>query len=339
MEEAKIKVNIIVPINKCTYYLFFNFISMKPKRKTVKDFIKIKHKVFTDDNIEWSVTTQEKDIHLLLQILPEHRIITEHYVKIANRMAVRGAHVATEGTYLCLDGDIGKGWYLIRKSLIYRFLISYICFPIWDKQKDIKRRPSELAYYVDIVSSMVNIAGLGLIISPNEGDWMLDQMKLGLIDERCGWRYDDFYGAYLVRLYQMLKGESDIPVYPPNSRKNWCHPYEKIFDNWKDEKGLATAIYDMCEYHMYANNKDWDNHNAEFGDLFAGLNPIEVHVLEYVRGQLGLSTPKVEHELLQPPFYPIPDSVKNISTEQIIAEDQLLHDVVEFINDWVKYPL
>jgi hypothetical protein len=90
---------------------------------------------------------------------------------------------------------------------------------------------------------------------------------------------------------------------------------------------------------MYANNRDWDNHNAEFSDLFAGLNPIEVHILEYVRNQLGLPTPKVEHELLQPPFYPIPDSVKNISTEQIIAEDQLLHDVVEFINDWVKYPL
>jgi hypothetical protein len=69
------------------------------------------------------------------------------------------------------------------------------------------------------------------------------------------------------------------------------------------------------------------------------LNPIEVHALEYVRNQLELPTSKVEHELLQPPFYPIPNSVKNISTEQIIAEDQLLHDVVEFINDWVKYPL
>jgi hypothetical protein len=311
----------------------------KPKPIKREIFLKRRNHVFSNDNIEWSVTTQEKDIHQLLQILPENRIITEHYVKIANRMSVRGGYMAVEGMYLCLDGDIDKGWYLIRKSLIYRFLISYVCFPIWDKQKNVKQRPSELTYYIDIVSLLVNIAGLSLVISPKEGDWLLNQMKLGLTDARCGWRYDDFYGAYLVRLYQMLKGEPDIPIYPPNHRKNWDHPYGKIFCHWNNEKNLASAIYDMCEYHMYANNRDWDNHHAEFGELSAGLNPIEVHILEYVRNQLNLPTPKVEHELLQPPFYPIPDSVKNISTEQIIAEDQLLHDVVEFINDWVKYPL
>jgi hypothetical protein len=311
----------------------------KPKPIKRENFLKRKKHVFSTENIEWSVTTQEKDILQLLQILPEHRVSPDHYIKIALSMLIRGCHLSVEGTYLCLDGDVNKGWYLIQKSLIYRFLNPYVCFPIWDKQKDTKRRPSELVYYIDIVSLMTNIAGLGLVISPKEGDWLLNQMKFGLTDARCGWRYDDFYGAYLVRLYQMLKDEPDIPVYPPNPRKNWYHPYEKIFDNWNDDKGIATAIYDMCEYHMYANNRDWDNHNAEFGDLFAGLNPIEVHALEYVRNQLGLSTPKVEHELLQPPFYPIPDSVKNISTEQIIAEDQLLHDVVEFINDWVKYPL
>jgi hypothetical protein len=196
-----------------------------------------------------------------------------------------------------------------------------------------------MVYTIGTVPILANIAALGLVISPKEGDWLLNQMKLGLADGRLGWDYDDFYGAYLVRLYQMFKGEPDIPVTPPDLRKNWHHPYEKIFDNWNDEEHLAGTIYDMCEYHMHANNRDWDNHIAEFSDLSTGLNPIEIHALEYVRNQLGLPTPHVEHELLQPPFYPIPDSVKNISTEQIIAEDQLLHDVVEFINDWVKYPL
>jgi hypothetical protein len=311
----------------------------KPKPIKREIFLKRRNHVFSNENIEWFVTTQEKDILQLLSILPEHRIVSDHYIEIVVSMATRGSHLGTEGTYLCLDGEIDKGWYLIRKSLVYRFLEPYACFPIWERQKDKKRRPSELVYTRGPISTLANIAALSLVISPKEGDWFLNQMKLSLADVRFGWRYDDFYGAYLVRLYQMLKGKPDVPVHPPNTRKDWYHPYEKIFDNWNNEKGLATAIYDMCEYHMYANNKDWDNHHAEFGELSAGLNPIEVHVLEYVRNQLGLPTPKVEHELLQPPFYPIPDSVKNISTEQIIAEDQLLHDVVEFINDWVKYPL
>jgi hypothetical protein len=48
-------------------------------------------------------------------------------------------------------------------------------------------------------------------------------------------------------------------------------------------------------------------HRAGFSDYFAILNPVEIHAIEFVRKQLGLSTPIVEHELLQPPFYPIPD--------------------------------
>jgi hypothetical protein len=313
--------------------------TMQAKRKNKRDFLKIKHRVLNDGERQWSVEEQESNIRRLLQMPQQQKIVKDHSVRMVICMFIRGAYMAAEGTFHALADNAYQGWYLVRQSLLYRFFTPYVCFPIWKKgNEDIHRLRSAMPYYIDLVHSQANIAGLSLIISPKEGDWLLNQMYLGLSDARFGWKSDDFYGAYLVRLYRMLKGDEES-IQPPNPRKNWVHPYDNIFANWNNADGLAAAIYDMCEYHMHANNRDWDNHDAEFGDLFAGLNPIEIHVLEYVRHQLGLPTPRVEHELLQPPFYPIPDFVKNITTEQIIAEDPLLRDVVQFLNDWVEYPL
>jgi hypothetical protein len=167
----------------------------------------------------------------------------------------------------------------------------------------------------------------------NEGFWFLDLMNQSLQNKYLEWSGEDYYSIFLVRLYRKLIGEPDIDPKPPK-HWNWEQPYSNFFEAWDDNKKLHDTIYSLCDYHLCWNDRDSAKHRAEFSDYFAILNPVEIHAIEFVRKQLGLSTPIVEHELLQPPFYPIPDFVHNITKEDILREDDLLRTIIESYQGW-----
>jgi hypothetical protein len=79
-----------------------------------------------------------------------------------------------------------------------------------------------------------------------------------------------------------------------------------------------------------------NDHYAEFRSHFTMINPVEIHVLEYVRSSLGMTTPKLEHELLQFPFYPIPEFIYSVTVDTILAEDELLQKIVHDSNSWFQ---
>ena len=193
---------------------------------------------------------------------------------------------------------------------------------------------SENPNQVTGVSAIANTAALGLIISPVEGYWLMERIEQSLTDNAFYWFDTDYYAAYLVRLFRMLKGENDIPILPPDARKKWDHPYEKVFKYWHNEEELAKIMYEMCEYHLIWNGDERDDHIPEFCDICYCVNPVEIHLLEYVRSKLGLTTPKVVHEILQTPLSLIPDSVKNIASESILENDELLRSIYGWIEDW-----
>ncbi len=182
-------------------------------------------------------------------------------------------------------------------------------------------------------TGLTELAAMGMAIARPEALWTLDAMERGLADGSVSWFCDDFFAAYMVRLYRRLKGEEDIKDIPPKAT-DWEHPFDDLIDNWDDEEMLADSIRAMCDYHLYWNHEETDEHDGEFSAPYAMVNPIEIHALEAVRRELGLTTPKVEHELLQPPFYPLPDFAERIPTEEILEEDDLLRRIVEVNRPW-----
>ncbi len=248
-------------------------------------------------------------------------------------MQSMASYFGAEGALRCFTDPV-VGWPLIRKGLLYYY---WLCRLRCHGRQFWKVRRGQKREAFTHVANLANQAALGLALCPDEAFWMLDVMERGLSEDEpdVWWGGDDYYSAYLVRLYRMLQGRDDGPVVPPDADP-WETPYPAVFEHWNDEAKLAETIHQMCEYHLYWNYDETEDHDSEFDDHFAGVNPVEIHALEYVRTQLGLSTPRVEHELLQPPFYPIPDSAKNITEAEILEEDDLLRRIVEANRDWLE---
>lgn len=298
---------------------------MPPKRKTRKDFLKLQSKALSNNEYGWSVVKQEKELRDLL-MLDENKWSQEKAsVRAGISLSIRGCYLATEGAYLCFD-SIDDGWYMLKKSILYRILTNYITYYNW------KTNPGNNRWIRASSSIATNLATLGSVISSKESNWLLSKINES-VDIKNGTGYisyqtTDYYLNFVVRFYRMIEGLPNFCKSIPDLQK-WREPYSLIFDCLNDSEKLASAIYNICEYHMIANNCDWDGHDAEFGDLPYCVNPVEIHYLEYVLKRLGVPFPLVEHELLVPPFYPIPDSVLQVTTKQIMDDDPLLKEVYQ----------
>jgi len=294
------------------------------------------HDNFLDAYSAWTYDESIREIRLLepqqdlKDLLASERLSYEQRISISTETRWISGYYFVQGTVLCFN-DPDAGWRIIKRALLYDYWDTRITLrarDFWRVARGQKKKPSENALNLTIE------AALALVMARSEAMWYLDLLEQSLSDGTLAWFDDDFFSAYLVRLYRKLKREEDIKGLPPRAAEGWEHPFDDLIDSWDDEEKLAAAILRACDYHLRWNRDDTDEHRAEFGAPVAIVNPVEVHALEAVRNELGLSTPTVEHELLQPPFYPIPDFAKNIANEDILAEDGLLRRVVELNQPW-----
>ncbi len=297
--------------------------------------IQLDHAGFLKEFADWDDYEQNRNVRFtepaagIRELLSGDILSYEQRIQVSVDSGWVGSYCYTNGAVLCFT-DSSEGWRQMKRGLLYCYWhdrIAYRARDFWDVPEGEKKRPFEL------VSSLTNEAALALPIARAEGIWLLDLLERGLTDGSLWWDGNDFYGAYLLRLYRKLKQEEDIKDVPPKAEA-WEHPFGDLIDQWDDEEKLGNAILAMCDYHLRWNRDDTEEHDAEFGVPFAIVNPVEIHALEAVRSELGLSTPRVEHELLQPPFYPIPDFAKNITTEEILEEDDLLRRIIEMNQPW-----
>jgi len=271
----------------------------------------------------------EKPMREAQELLSVGTLTHSQRVAIGGKMARIGPFYCAQGAVLCFS-DPAQGWRLMKRGLLYSY---------WDERIACRRRdfwepdPEREDDHWTLASSLTDEAVLGLAIARPEAIWLLDVMERGLTDGSISWWESDFFAAYLVRLCRKLKGQEDIKNIPPDA-EDWDHPFGDLIDNWNDEEKLAEAIKAMCDYHLYWNYEETQEHDSEFAAPFMMVNPVEIHALEVVRSELGLSTPHVEHELLQPPFYPLPEFANNITTEELLAEDDLLRRIVELNQPW-----
>lgn len=301
----------------------------------VGDHIQFNHAKFRKEYTKWINDPKMRRARLEEPIQDAKRVVLadtlshEDRVDIGAEMAWIGPFYCAQGAVLCFT-DPSQGWKLMKRGLLYSYWRERIVCrrrDFWEPNEGRDRN------WFALVSRLTHTAALGLAIARPEAMWLLDVMERGLTDGCVSWSSSDFFGAYLLRLYRKLKRQPDIENIPPDA-EDWNHPFYDLIDSWDDEEKLADAIRAMCDYHLHWNYEETEEHDSEFSAPFAMVNPIEIHALEAVRSELGLSTPKVEHELLQPPFYPLPDFAKNISTEEILAEDDLLRRIVELNQAW-----
>jgi hypothetical protein len=291
------------------------------------DFLKEYTKWVNDEETrQWRLEEPTEEAE---EIVSQGFVSWEQRVDVASNMARIGPFYCTQGAVLCFS-DPQQGWRLMERGLLYSYWrLRIVCRgrDFWEVHEGTEKRSCELA------SSLTDPSALALAVRRPEAIWILDAMERGLNDGSISWWDCDFFAAYLVRLYRKLKRQDDIENIPPDAT-DWVHPFNDLIDHWDDEEKLAQSIREMCDYHLHWNYEETEEHDSEFSAPFAMVNPIEIHALEAVRSELGLSTPRVEHELLQPPFYPIPDFAKNIPTEEILAEDDLLRRIIELNQRW-----
>jgi hypothetical protein len=239
-------------------------------------------------------------------------------------------YYASKGTIKCFD-SLQEGWYLIKKGILYDYWNHkgrMRLTDFWDEDSRNK------VGFLGEVAELKNILGAGFLLAPIETFDLFDLVIKQIETQYISWNDDDFYPEYLVRLYSMLQKKSEWKSLIARPRRWWNHPFRDIFEHWNNETKLARDITAMLDYHVKWNSGFSQDHRSEFDSHFTMINPFELHVLEHVRSQLGLTTPKVDHILTQSPFYPFPDIVKNISSDEIYAKDELLRKFVEKNRDW-----
>jgi len=262
--------------------------------------------------------------------LSGHALSLDDRIDLAVNMPWIGTYISAKGAVTCFE-DLREGWTLLKRGFLYYYWdcrIEARAADFWDLSKI---APDEA--FFGLAKHYARDGALGLALGTPEATWLLEHVDSSLENKCLGWLSDDFYAPYMLRLYRKLVGKADVTGVPSDP-EGWEHPFVELVDNWDDGDSLAESIFRMCEYHMRWNRGDSPEHEAEFSAPYAILNPIEIHALEAIRRELGLATPQVEHELLQPPFYPVPDFVKNISTEEILAEDDLLRRIIEVNQPW-----
>jgi hypothetical protein len=103
------------------------------------------------------------------------------------------------------------------------------------------------------------------------------------------------FEPFAMQLYQR---ETNVEM-PKVVMERDLGPYQKVFDNWHDEDGLAGALFDICEYHCRRMVHDDEFWRPEFISPPFHLVPSEILGIVKVRERLGLSTPAIRHPLLE----------------------------------------
>lgn len=236
------------------------------------------------------------------------------------------------GTLKCLD-DPQAGWRLLKRGWLYYYWDHRIVSrgrDFWIVPEGEEKRAFTGAYY------LAPLASFGFLIARHEVEWVLRTMKNGITDGSVLWLGSDYFAWYIMQLYnKLLSGNETSEVLPPNAEP-WEQPFTELIASWDDEARLQQAIAEACDYHVTWNDDDSEDHEAEFSTYYAIVNPIEIQALRVVRQELGLGMPHVDHEILQSPFYPAPDFVSKITTEEILAEDELLRGIVELNEAWCE---
>ena len=127
------------------------------------------------------------------------------------------------------------------------------------------------------------------------------------------------FEPFVLSLHEILVNRIIDPV----SLSRCPEPYRAVLENWAKPAELGPVISSLCDYHcrnMEDTVGDWD---PEFDRPPFDLLPTDILAIYAVRQRLGLSTPQVDHPLLNSAVatQPIPNSLPE---DQILSRARLV---------------
>lgn len=114
------------------------------------------------------------------------------------------------------------------------------------------------------------------------------------------WEYGSF-GALMVKLWGLYQG---LEVNIARSNLAPLGVYQSILAGWHDDAALSRALSDACDYHL-EQTLDRSPY-PEFVWPPYMLFPVDILVVGEIRRRLGLTTPQVDHPLLNTPLAKVP---------------------------------
>ena len=105
----------------------------------------------------------------------------------------------------------------------------------------------------------------------------------------------------MLKLWGLYQGP-EINIVRPNVAP--LGVYQSIFAGWHDDAALSRALLDACDYHL-EQTLDRSPY-PEFVWPPYMLFPVDILVIGEIRKRLGLSTPRVDHPLLDTPLAKVP---------------------------------
>jgi hypothetical protein len=218
-----------------------------------------------------------------------HHNTVETWVDVRIWIGQNASWLGGQGIVSIMDGD-SQGWTLIVGSAKCRYWGQRIL----DALGRAGHRPRA---YRRVVALLL---AYGLCMEDRSvAEWSGQRLytsleDAGLLNEE--WRFAALPG-FMVQLYARQKSlDYDF------SRQDFGRfsIYQEVLDAWDDENRLGKAIREACDYHVRRRDGDDPSLEFEYGpfDEF----PAEILAIYKVRESLGLSTPLVEHPLLDTPL-------------------------------------
>lgn len=147
-------------------------------------------------------------------------------------------------------------------------------------------------------------------------DWLAARMEASVGSGAFGeWRALNAFEPFILQLYGRRAGRTiDFGGATPDAGV-----YEAVWTAWTaGDEPLRQALTGMCEHHL-ASVEDTSTWTAEFGTSTYRVWPAEVLAVARTRARLGLTTPTVEHPLMQTPLATPPPTVPPAHVDERVA--------------------